>query len=195
MLNQDIRSNINKIDFDLKEKFENVSILEKGKDLIEIRSNSTFIFEGVKKRVEIKVEINKKDITNRHIPWSYYSNSLNESIGTVERISTLDSIGSDIYNTVREKRMDSDYLESIDPIIVDQDIKEEVDRIEKIKNALSNYTTYTKCAYVNEKLNITYDKDLRLSERIKIEEDFKHIAKIDYITFKENKTLVVNFLD
>ena len=70
MISQDIKANINKIDFELKNLFENVKIEEKTKGskfYFEIKSNSTFfnINESREwKRVESLVRINKEDLTN-----------------------------------------------------------------------------------------------------------------------------------
>jgi len=75
MITQDIISNINKIDFDLKNLFESVKIEEKtlgNQFYFEIDANSTFfnINESMEwKKAQVVVKIDKRDLSSNFITW------------------------------------------------------------------------------------------------------------------------------
>jgi Holliday junction resolvasome RuvABC endonuclease subunit len=125
MIIDDIKLNINKIDFDLKNKFENVIIEEKSSGnrfYFEISANSEFFNVNENKkfnRVEVKVFINKSDITSSNIKWSYLSNPLIESSHIIERVSKIDSISQDIFEIITEMKMSKDYFDSLEPVELD----------------------------------------------------------------------------
>lgn len=124
MITQDIKYNINKIDFDLKNLFENVSIEEKSKGnkfYFEISANSKFFNINERKEfldVDVKVFINKIDIVNsNNIKWSYLTNPLNESSDIIDRVSKIDDISMDIYEIVTGMKMCKEYFNSLVPNI------------------------------------------------------------------------------
>ena len=117
MVLDDIKQNINKIDSDLKNLFENVYITEKvGKGIyfVEISANKMFLFEGCKKRVEVKVYINKDNLKFDNIKWNYSLNPLTESADRIERISFINTIAKDIYDIASNKRMVKEYFNALE---------------------------------------------------------------------------------
>lgn len=120
MFLDDIKQNINKIDFELKKLFENVYITEKSDKnnfYVEISCNKVFLFEGCKKRVEVKAYINKDDLKYDNIKWSYSLNPLLENSNKIERVSYINSISKDIYDIAENKRMVNEYFNSLEAMV------------------------------------------------------------------------------
>ena len=112
-----IKQNINKIDNDLKELFENVYITEKANKntyFVEIKANKMFLFEGCKKRIEVKVNINKNDLNYNVIKWQYSVNPISENVDYIERVSTLNNIANDIFDIASNKRMVNEYFNCLE---------------------------------------------------------------------------------
>jgi hypothetical protein len=112
-----IKQNINQIDFELKQLFENVYIaekVEKNNFFVEITANKLFLFEGCKKRVEVKVNISKDDLRTNIVKWSYLVNPLNENSEKIERVSYMNSISNEIYEIASGKRMLKEYFNSLE---------------------------------------------------------------------------------
>jgi hypothetical protein len=115
MLN--LKHNINKINFELKKIFENVYITEKANKnnfYVEIVCNKMFLFEGFKKRVEVKAFISKDSLNFENIKWSYAINPLKENSETIERISNIANIANDIYDVASNKRMVKEYFDNLE---------------------------------------------------------------------------------
>jgi len=113
----DIKQNINQIDFELKQLFENVYIAEKvdkNNFFVEITANKLFLFEGCKKRVEVKVNISKNDLRTNIVKWNYSVNPLNENSEKIERVSYMKSISNEIYEIASGKRMLKEYFNSLE---------------------------------------------------------------------------------
>lgn len=199
-----IIQNINKIDFELKNIFENVFITEKNiknQHLILIDVNSVFLFESCKKRVNIKIEINKFDLVGNNIKWTYLTNPLNESSDKIERVSDISTITNDILDIVNKKRMVTEYFESLEPIFdkINENFSEkEVEITDKIKNIVSKYisiTTVDKVLIENKQFTDTkpgykfilkHDGEIKLSDMFKIEQNINCLPNVNYTTFKEN---------
>jgi hypothetical protein len=114
-----IRENINKIDYDLKRLFESVEISEKTNKsdyYFEIKATSTFNFGGEDKIASIKVNISKPDLNEGIVKWKYFVNTNDEKSDLIERVSNINLIANDIYETLSKKRMSSDYLESLESV-------------------------------------------------------------------------------
>lgn len=60
-----------------------------------------------------RIIIEKTEIESNKFTWRYYANPQNESVGLVERNSTIDSFTADLLNVFDKKRFDSDYLSQI----------------------------------------------------------------------------------
>jgi hypothetical protein len=117
MFLEDIKQNINSIDFDLKKLFENVYITEKADKqgyFVEISCNKMFTFESCKKRVEVKAYINKDSLKFDTIKWSYSLNPLTENAQKIERTSYVKSLAKDIYDIADNKRMVKEYFDSLE---------------------------------------------------------------------------------
>lgn len=120
MFLDDIKQNINKVDTELKKLFENVYITEKADKqsyYVEISCNKVFLFEGCKKRVEVKAYINKDNLKFDTIKWSYSLNPLVENANRIERISTINNLAKDIYDIADNKRMVNEYFNSLDAMV------------------------------------------------------------------------------
>ena len=57
-----------------------------------------------------RIIIEKTDIENKLFRWRYYANPNDETLGLVERNSTIDGFVQDLLNIFEKKRFDSDYL-------------------------------------------------------------------------------------
>jgi hypothetical protein len=104
-----LKYNINKIDVELSNIFESVTISE-GSDINIGNYVELSIMEGNK---EAKVIIKKSDLDNNKFNWKYYSNPLNENSDLVERTSVVDGFVNDIKDIFEKNRFDSDYIENI----------------------------------------------------------------------------------
>lgn len=210
MVVNDIKQNINKIDFDLKNLFENVYITEKSlgnQFYFEINANSTFfnLNESLSwKRVEANVIINKIDILSNNIRWFYSPNPLNESVSMVERNSTIDKIAYDIYNVIIKGKMDKKYLSDLEDIV--ESINEGVEHLDKtfmelVTESINKYgveitsiTSEDKITLENNNFMDTkpdqciifnHNSNIKMSDMFKIEGDIKSILGVDSVIFKE----------
>lgn len=135
-----IKENINKIDFELKNLFDSVTITEKtkkGEFLFEINASKVLEVDGLDKKVEVKLEIAKPSLNSNTVKWSYYTNPLKETSEKIEIVSDIDTISSDIYKIVSKKRMTIEYFESLSPFIGDVELIVENDQyrsLDKLDN-------------------------------------------------------------
>lgn len=138
-----IKENINKIDYDLKNLFESVEIVEKSnRSNYYFEINASSIVEN--KNTQVKVNISKSDLNSKIVKWSYYTNPLNESFDKIERISTIDSIARDIHEVLLKGLMVSEYFQSLIPIeeainesatvVIEKSLEEKVEEILKTFN-------------------------------------------------------------
>jgi hypothetical protein len=211
MITQDIKSNINKIDFDLKNLFENVYIKEKtlgNQFYFEIKANSTFfnINESTTwKRAESIVKIDKRDLLSNNIKWSYSTNPLNESAHIVERFSSIDTIAKDIYETITKSRMDKSYFASLEDIV--ESINENVteitkdDLIDKLKEIAARFEVEIKSVekstapvlegnqFMTKSGDITiklyHNSNIKVSDQFKIEAEINSKEGVNWTLFKE----------
>jgi hypothetical protein len=210
MILQDLKSNINKIDFDLKSLFENVYVSEKSEGsrfYFEIKANGIFrLDESSNQRREIVIRIDKSDILSNRIRWSYSSNPLNESSDWIERVSSLETLSSDAYDVVLKNRMDKMYLESLECIVesINENSTEIVEKtiIENVTGILSRYgiSTYEISSEINPILenNVFLIKDsdrtfifpikseIKLSDRFMIESEINSLPNVSWTLFREN---------
>lgn len=120
---------INIIDWDLKQKFENVKIVEKSK-------KSDFYFEiSLKSKVEgvdipLVLEISKNELLNNTINWRYLANAnKNEKI---TKVSEIKNLSKDIQDIFTHKKFDKDYLKSLLECCNNFDPKEEEEKEEDL---------------------------------------------------------------
>ena len=181
---QNVKENINKIDSDLKQLFENVYITEKANKTFyfQINANNLFLFENCKKRVQVIVNINKSDLNSNLIKWNYLVNPLNESSEKIDRVSNINNIANDIFDIANNKRMIKEYFnnleEQYDLILENSNYEETIfDIISKygiIKNKLED----------KNKINIVLEKSIKMSDRFLLEKELNN--KISYISFNDN---------
>lgn len=108
----DLKSNINKIHSDLL-MLENI-----GETVVVSEGSSKdfgnhFVITAEYEGLIAKVIIEKAEIESTSFIWRYLSNPLDQTVGLVERKSTLDSFVSDLIEVFQKKRFDSDYLSQI----------------------------------------------------------------------------------
>ena len=199
-----IKENINKIDYELKNLFENVEILEKSNRdnyFFEINATGFTFFKGEKKEASIKAIISKPDLMYRTIKWSYYTNPLKENSDIIERYSNIDTISNDIYEVVSKVKMESEYFESLDSLY--ELINESVDPIEKtleqkVDDVFSKFGITEKSVESKFKLDgsnpekkITYNcPKIKMSDKFNIESEIKSLG-INYVSFNESSIKVV----
>ena len=218
MITQDIKSNINKIDFDLKNLFENVYIKEKtlgNQFYFEINANSTFfnINESLDwKRAESIVKIIKSDLTSDMVKWSYSINPLNESADWIERVSNINVIAKDIFETITKSRMDKSYFESLESIVesINENTSEitKDDLIDKLKEIAARFEvevkkvekTATPVLESNQfmtkggdvTIKIYHNSNIKVSDKFKIESEINSNTGVNWTLFKEG-FIEVNF--
>ena len=210
MINPEVKSRINKVDFELKKYFENVYIKDKfyKTGFFEILANRPVYLKETSeyKRLEAKVIINQPDLLMDEIKWSYSTNPMNENALWIDRVSNFDLLSQDIINIVAEKRLDEDYifnLESIVEAINEQYIEtiEEESKISKqgeIVNVLKKYGIKAEISqemimsnensFLNPSdriLTINHSNDIKVSDKFKIESEVKLIEGVSWILFKD----------
>ena len=210
MITQEIKSNINKIDYELKNLFENVYIQEKthgNQYYFDITVNKliSIVESAGHKRCEVKLRINKSNLLTQNIKWSYLVNPLNENSDWIDRISNIENIANDINDIVLNKKMDSNYLESLEIF---------VDSINENTTEISEYSIITNITGILEKygiktLEVTSDEkpimegnsfmdtkpnttfliphssDIKISNQFKIESEINSLPNVNWTLFKE----------
>jgi hypothetical protein len=109
-----IKENINKIDYELKNLFESVSVEEKvdrDRFYFEIKVSGNKLNESLK-NCEVLFQINKNDLNGTQVNWKYWSNPVTKD-WQVERTSNIDYITKDISDIVLKGRLDSNYLSGL----------------------------------------------------------------------------------
>jgi len=209
-MNQDIIMNINRIDSELKNLFDTVSITEKS-------NNKGFYFEIIaestinNKKFTLVTELNQTDLLGNVINWNYLSDpSISNSL-TVERTSNLETIHSDMFEIVTKKRFDKDYLnkltENLEVINESNNGLEDENIINKINNIfiyhdVAPFSDIKKEISYNENVNIfiktpyklkfTLNEQVKDSTKIAIEQQVMKIDYIDYISFKLDNSVEIS---
>ena len=208
---QDIKLNINKIDGDLKTLFENVFISEKtdrNKYFFSISANKMFLFEGCKKRVEVKVNIDFNDLKTNIVKWNYSVNPLNEKAETIERVSYINNIANDIYDIASNKRMVNEYFSSLEAhvdLILEcgdmygesicrslnesrlKDINKIVEKYISISNVVSKLDTNM---HFNTRGVIEYTTEISMANKFRLEKELMESGLVEYVSFNEGKVRV-----
>ena len=116
MLYDNIKSNLNRIDFELKELYDQVNISEKvtqNKFYFQILAKGNFegLFESNDNReVKTIVLIEKNNLNFETVNWKYFVNPENTNSDFIERVSKIEELAKDIHSTVTKKQMDINYL-------------------------------------------------------------------------------------
>ena len=208
-MNEIIKRNINHVYYDLKDRFDDVKIVE---------NNSFFNITATKnidgKIFELIAEANKKHFNNNVIHWSYKTNPSDEKSSVIDRSSTLDYIGNDMLDIVVNKRFKKTYIESIKENIelISESVNDAIDEsCENINNKINKILLYHDVAYFSplnkeysykENINIfiktpykikfnTKDK-LTESTKIKLEQDILKLEYIDYVIFRNDNSVEIS---
>jgi hypothetical protein len=209
MINPEVKSRINKVDFELKQVFENVFIKEKyyKTGYFEISANKVVYLKESKefKRLESKVIINQPDLLQEQVKWSYSTNPLFESAIWLDRVSHIEDLSKDIANIVEERRLNEDYIFNLEPIVdminEDASFDEEIEqktKIDVISDFLSNFNVEVKSHNVmvvsNESafttvsdriITLNHNSDIKISDMFKIESQINSIEGVNWTVFKE----------
>lgn len=187
-----IKQKINRIDFELKELFDSVTINENFHipNQLTLNIKTINVYESYGKvNVELKAFIDyslfNKDILN----WKYLANP-NDANSIVERQSTTKSFTKDINDVVELKRFDKLYLESLTPLESINESKEfsELTFNEKIETIFEKYNlNITKQSFIESKSIFEHDRPVKMSEKFMIESEIKKINDDIVIIFKESK--------
>jgi hypothetical protein len=221
MVSNDIKQNINKIDSDLKNLFENVYITEKaGKGIyyVEISANKMFLFEGCKKRVELKAYISMDDLKSNIIKWNYSLNPLNESADRIEKVSYAHSVAKDMYDIVSNKRMVKEYFDAleahVDLILENNEFpgatcwfdnstpeyNEYKQRIFDIYSKISNIVKkqvpckegFSNISSENSGfINFIPENKMTMVDKFNLEKELLSYEKVSYVSFGSNDTIKV----
>jgi hypothetical protein len=209
MINPEVKSRINKVDFELKQVFENVFIKEKyyKTGYFEISANKVVYLKESKefKRLEAKVIINQPDLLQEQVRWSYSTNPLVESAIWLDRVSSIEDLSKDITNIVEERRVSEDYIFNLEPIVdminEDASFDEEIEqktKIDVISDFLTNFNVEVKSHNVtvvsNESafttvsdriITLNHNSDIKISDMFKIESQINSIEGVNWTVFKE----------
>ena len=213
MINPEVKSRINKIDFELKAFFENVYIKEKfyKTGYFEISANKiTYLNESEEyKRLEAKLIINQPDLLQDKIKWSYSTNPLDENSIWLDRLSTMETISEDIINIIKEKRLNEDYIFNVESIVeeINEEMvyKEEIETeeppvtmMDQVKNLIEYYNVSvnntTEEVITNENSFVTssdriiklyHNSDIKISDMFRIESAVNNLEEVNWTLFKE----------
>ena len=216
-MNPEVKSKINRIDFELKSFFENVYIKDKfyKTGFFEITANKVSYVKESRdhKRLEVKVIINQPDLLLNPVKWSYSTNPLIENALWIDRFSSFDNISEEIIQIVKECRFDESYimdLESVVDVINEdvqiKDIEKEYDIQDSIFTILEKYKVdvtmkQSQVHSINENfisnpsdriVRYYHNTDLKVSEKFKIESEMLSLENVNWCLFKE-EYLEVNY--
>ena len=214
----EIKQRINKLDFELKEIFENVYIQEKSvgsQFFFTINCNGEFwnLNESQSfQRVEVKTIIHKSDLVKDPIQWTYSSDPTHENAHWVNKVSSFDKLSKDIEDVVLNCRMDESYFQNLPFVMenlnedspeeyVDNDGKflknkiealgvsvDEVDQEDKIQLETNSFMT-TK---PEKKYSFYHHSDLKMGDKFLLEQELNKIDGVNYVIFKEG-VIEINF--
>jgi hypothetical protein len=209
MINPEVKSRINKVDFELKQVFENVFIKEKyyKTGYFEISANKVVYLKESRefKRLEAKVIINQPDLLQEQVKWSYSTNPLVENTIWLDRVSPIEDLSKDITNIVEERRLNEDYIFNVEAIVdminEDDSFDEEVEqktKIDVISDFLNSFSVEVKSHNVlvvsNESafstasdriITLNHNSDIKISDMFKIESQINALEGVNWTVFKE----------
>jgi hypothetical protein len=202
MFNQTIKSNINKIDYDLKELFSNVTINERthfNKYFFEIKSEGIFqnLLESNSHRMaKSLVIIEKKDLESDLISWKYSVNPTDNKSHFIERISNIENIAEDIYNTIAKKQMDIEYLQELPEVELEEEIVDvegsfEEDIIEVVEKFDLLISDIRITRNISKNIIIQHE-GIETSEMFKLESKLLKLERVNYVSF-DNDLIKINY--
>jgi hypothetical protein len=209
-MNEILKETINRLDGELKARFDTVAITETSKKTgfyFKIECNKTVD----NKSYQLIVEVNKDNFRAKVAHWSYLTNP-NDSESIIDRSSTLLDLANDMQDIVLKKRFNKEYIESITENIVsiNEDKINSETPIDIIYN-INSILVYHDVAYFSEiRKEISYNENINIfiktpyklkfelktllkeSSKIKLEHDLLKIDYIDYVIFKSDNTVEIS---
>lgn len=206
-----IKLNINHLDYDLKERFDQVSITEKN-------DNTGFFFkvEASKtidgKTYELVAEMRKSDFMSKIINWAYKTNPSDEKSPTINRTSNLNTMYIDMEDIIINQRFDKVYLDSVKDNLemvsesknedeADADIISNINKLlvyhdaacfsglKKEYSYRENVDIFIKTPY---KIKFELKEQLKESKKIQLEQDILKLQYVDYIVFRTDNTVEIS---
>jgi hypothetical protein len=214
----ELKQRINKLDFELKEIFENVSIQEKSignQFFFKINCNGEFFNlneSNAVQRVEVRLIVHKSDLLQNSVSWSYSSDPTNENAHFVQKVSNFDKMAEDIQDVILNCRMDESYFQNLPFVLenlnedspeeyVDGDGEflrkkiqsmgidiDEVDQDEKIQLETNSFMT----TRPEKKYSFYHHSDLKMGDKFILEQELNKIDGVNYVIFKEG-LIEINF--
>lgn len=200
MLSEIVKTNLNRIDFELKELYSNVKISEKNthnKFFFQIEAVGNFqLFESNQSRqVKSLVLIEKNNLNFEKIKWQYCINPSNPNSDFIDRVSNVDELTKDIYETVTKKKMDISYLkstpvvyeminENLDKEVGDKTIEDEIFSIvEKFEIQVEDINTEN----INGRRYLKiYHNGLKVSDKFKLESKINELDGVNFVSFTDD---------
>jgi len=208
MLYEKVKINLNRLDYNLKELYSDVKITERtthNKFFFQIEAIGRFenLLESNETReVKSLVLIEKNDLNFEEVKWSYSVDPTNSKADFIERISKVEELARDIYNTVSKRQMDSAYLkrtpvlyelinENLNVIEEDPLEKEIIGIVEKFDVSIEDMITEKVKGKKHLKI---YYKKMSISDKLKLEAKLNNLQGVSYISFIDD-FIKVNLID
>ena len=194
MISENIKRNLNKLDFELKELYSDVKITEKStynQFFYQIAAVGNFeIFENQKNIIKSLILIEKNSLNFDTITWKYCVNPSKPNSEYIERVSKIDELAKDIQNTVTKKQMDFNYFKST-PIgyemINESIIKEEITLEDEILSIVENFNVeieFVDIENVNGRKSLKIQhKGIKVSDKFKLESKINNLDKVRFVSF------------
>lgn len=177
--------NVNKLDSKLKDLFGNENVkMENNENL---SGNITFKVFNEKKEIKLVFNVNNFLNMENGLNWFYYSNPLNESSkDTVTRISTINTIATDVKDILDGNRFKKEYLDYLT-----QRVDESLDNklVEQIYEVSDSKITFFREQLVN-KLEKTFNFKV---EEIKIDKLSENKDPFDFNSYEPDFNYVIEF--
>ena len=196
MLSETVKRNLNKLDFELKQLYSVVKITEKvthNQFFYQIEAVGNFeIFENQKNLIMSLVLIEKNNLNFDKVNWKYSLDPTNSNSEYIERVSKIDELAGDIYNTITKKQMDFNYLkssplalESINESVIKP--KKKITLEDKILSIIENLNVdieFADVENVNGRKSIMIQhKGIKVSDKFKLENKLNNLKGVSFISF------------
>ena len=191
-----LKENINKLDRELKESFDSVSISQ-------FEEKSKFFFDIIaekridNKNIGVRVFVEKRELEKPLVTWRYLSNTNDELSYQVECVSKIDTLSTDIQNVVVKKKLDAVYLESLSTIEVKEEevtIEEKSDLVKIMEELGVQHLETHQVVEDHLWTNVAYFKhNLRRSDKQRVEMALESGGWSEYF-WNDDKLLVKYYL-
>lgn len=209
MLYDNIKSNLNRIDFELKEFYDQVNISEKvtpNKFYFQILAKGTFegLFENNDNReVKTLVLIEKNNLNFETVNWKYCVNPENPNSDFIERVSKIEELAKDIHSTVTKKQMDINYLRNTPSVFekINENFQEPISENTHIDQILRIVESFNfdienielENNYGNKHLKI-YHNGIKVSDKFALESKLNKLDNVNFVSYIDD-TIRINYND